>query len=154
MRSDLPHVTCPECGAENNSFANNCWICRHPLHQNDELIERELLAPPPMPATRRPWVPNLALALLIVATCLVALGVSSDSAGALITFAIFVLPIAVACGVVIYQGSQSENKAFRTISEIFSTLIVTVGAMILLGIAGIIALFAFCLMLFTGLAGR
>ena len=154
MRSDLPHVTCPECGAENNTFANACWICRHPLYETEELVVGEIVEPTSPSAQKHGCLPSIALVLLILAALVVGFGVLADTKGGVISFAIFVVPLIVGCGVVIYRGSKSESKTYRLLSDIFSTLIVTVGAVILLGVASIIALLAYCLMLVAGLGGR
>lgn len=147
-RSDLPQIVCPECGAANNGFASHCWICRHPLVEED-LVDAQMVASP----ESRPReygsrvMPIIALVILVLTTFVIGIGMALDSTESLIGLGIVVLPAAIGCGTVIYQGSHSENKWFRGISMFLSTLIVTVSSLVLLAIAGLIALIAFCYML-------
>jgi len=154
-RSDLPHINCPECGAENNPFANVCWICRRPLYEGDELVEAELIAPDDRPRQDRVgrifgiW----AFIFLIMGAIVVALGIYVEEPGALLPYFIVVSPLSVGIGVLILKGNQSENPWLRGIAMCFSALIVSAGAMVLLGIATLIALIAFCFMVIAASGG-
>lgn len=154
-RSDLPHINCPECGAENNSFANVCWICRRPLYEGDELVEAEMVAPIGSPRQDRVgrifgiW----AFIFLGLGAMIVGLGIYVDEPGILLPYLILVTPLSIGIGVLILKGNQSENPWLRGIAMSFSALIVSAGAMVLLGIAAIIALVAFCFMLVAASGG-
>ncbi|MFN3151757.1 hypothetical protein [Bremerella sp.] len=154
-RSDLPHINCPECGAENNSFANVCWICRRPLYEGDELVEAEMVSPIGSPRQDRVgrifgiW----AFIFLGLGVMIVGLGIYVDEPGILLPYLILVTPLSIGIGVLILKGNQSENPWLRGIAMSFSALIVSAGAMVLLGIAAIIALVAFCFMLVAASGG-
>lgn len=154
-RSDLPHINCPECGAENNSFANVCWICRRPLYEGDELVEAEMVSPIGSPRQDRVgrifgiW----AFIFLGLGAMIVGLGIYVDEPGILLPYLILVTPLSIGIGVLILKGNQSENPWLRGIAMSFSALIVSAGAMVLLGIAAIIALVAFCFMLVAASGG-
>ncbi|RCS56043.1 hypothetical protein DTL42_01250 [Bremerella cremea] len=152
-RSDVPLVVCPECGAENNSFANVCWICRSPLYTGkEETVEAELV--PPTASSGRGKVASRlaasAFGMLVLGTVPLALGALANSLDGLVSFLLVVLPLVVVISAFILRGSQSESKWIRHLSFAVSALVVTIGTVILLGIATIIALFAFCLMLIAG----
>jgi len=154
-RSDLPHVTCPECGAENNTFANACWICRRPLYEGDELVEAEIVSPVGLPRQHRTgrifgiW----AFIFLTLGMMIVGLGVYAEEPGLLVPFLIVVAPLSIGAGVLMMKGNQSENPWLRGIAMSFSALIVSIGAMVLLGIAALIALIAFCFMMIAASGG-
>ncbi|WDI42445.1 hypothetical protein [Bremerella sp. P1] len=154
-RTDLPHINCPECGAENNTFANACWICRRPLYEGDELIEAEIVSPIDRPRQDRVgrifgiW----AFIFLGLGAMVVGLGVYAEEPGVLLPYLIVVAPLCIGVGVMILKGNQSENPWLRGIAMCFSALIVSAGAMVLLGIAAIIALLAFCFMVIAASGG-
>lgn len=142
-RSDLPHVNCPECGAENNTFANVCWICRRPLYEGDELVEAEQVASIGRPRQDRMGrvIGIWAFIFLAVGALIVALGIYVDEPGILFPYLILVTPLCIGVGVLMLKGNQSDNPWLRAIAICFSTIIVSAGAMVLLGIALLIALF-------------
>lgn len=152
VRSDLPTVVCPECGADNNSFANACWICRHPLYAGQEdLVEAELapqLGPPRQSGTAR-FMAIWAFVLLSMAVALIGLGIMVDEPQTLIPYCLISVPLVVVVAALMFKGNQSQNGALQTLSIVVSTIIVTIGTMVLLLIASVIALFAFCMMLFA-----
>lgn len=154
-RSDLPHITCPECGAENNTFANVCWICRRSLYEGDELVESELVSQ--VGASRQDRMGRIfgiwAFIFLALGAVVVGLGVYVDEPGVLLPYLIVVTPLSIGVGVLILKGNQSENPWLRGIAMCFSALIVSAGAMVLLGIASIIALIAFCFMMIAASGG-
>lgn len=149
-RSDVPLVVCPECGAENNSFANACWICRSPLYSGkEELIEEELM---PQAAVRSRGglghgMAVTAFVFLVLGTLLLTFGLLTSSFDRIIPFLLIVLPLVVAVSAFLLRGSQSENSVLRKIAFTLSAVVITIGTVVLLGIASIIALFAYCLML-------
>lgn len=151
-RSDLPTVVCPECGAENNSFANVCWICRSPLYQGkEELIDAELV-PPEVAARQSKFGHGLsiwAFVLLVFATVLITFGMLASSFDGIIPFLLIVVPLVVAVSAFMLRGSRSENPVLQKLSLALSAVVATIGTVILLMIATIIALFAFCLMLLS-----
>ncbi len=154
-RSDLPHVSCPECGAENNTFANACWICRRPLYGDDELVEAELVAP--IGRSRQDRMGRIigvwAFIFLVFGAMVIGLGIYVDEPGILFPYLILVTPLCIGVGVLMLKGNRSENPWLRAIAICFSTIIVSVGAMVLLGIALIIALIAFCFMMLAASGG-
>ncbi|MBA2114937.1 hypothetical protein [Bremerella alba] len=148
-RSDLPHVLCPECGAENNSFANACWICRRPLYEGDEMVDAELVMPVATP--RQGYLGSLfgiwAFIFLALGAVIVGLGIYVDEPGILLPYLIVVMPLSIGVGVLLLKGNQSENPWLRGIAMSFSALIISIGALVMLGIALIISLIVFCFML-------
>lgn len=151
-RSDVPLVVCPECGSENNSFANACWICRNPLYPGkEELVEAELV---PQAAVRRSGQVEFGMALtafvlLVLGTVLLTFGLLASSFDGIIPFLLIVLPLVVAVSAFMLRGSRSENSVLRNVSFALSAVVVTMGTVVLLGIASVIALFAFCVMLIS-----
>lgn len=154
-RSDLPHINCPECGAENNTFANVCWICRRPLYEGDELVEAEEVSSVDRPRQDRVgrifgiW----AFIFLAFGAVVVGMGVYVDEPGLMLPYLIVVAPLCIGIGVLVLKGNQSENPWLRGIAMCFSAIIVSAGALVLLGIATIIALIAFCFMLMAASGG-
>lgn len=154
-RSDLPHINCPECGAENNTFANVCWICRRPLYEGDELVEAEMVSPSGAPRQDRMGriIGVWAFLFLAMGAFLVGVGVYIDEPGLMLPYLIVVTPLCIGIGVLFFKGNQSDNPWLRGIALCFSTLIVSAGALVLLGIASIIALIAFCFMMMAASGG-
>lgn len=157
MRSDLPTVVCPECGAENSSFANACWICRHRLYEGQEEVVEAELAPeirPPRQSRTGHFLAFSALVLLSMAVTLIGLGIMIDDPQALIPFCLISVPLVVMVAALMFKGNQSQNGVLRAVSivvsTVVSTVIVTIGVMVLMVIASVIALFAFCMSLLTG----
>ncbi|MHC2066793.1 hypothetical protein ACYFX5_04930 [Bremerella sp. T1] len=154
-RSDLPHVLCPECGAENNTFANVCWICRRPLYDGEDIIEAEAAVPQSKPSQDRLgrifgiW----SFIILAFAVVLVGMGVYVEQPGALLLYMIVVAPLSIGVGVLIFKGNQSSHPVLRGITMSLSAVIVTAGTMVMLAIAGVIALIVFCLMMFAASGG-
>lgn len=154
-RSDLPHIKCPECGAENNTFANVCWICRRPLYDGDELVEAELITTngPPHQDRMGRIIGIWAFIFLALGAMIVGLGIYVDEPGILLPYLIVVAPLCIGVGVLMLKGNQSESPWLRAVTICFSTIIVSVGAMVLLGIALLIALVVFCFMMLAASGG-
>ncbi|MCC9604669.1 hypothetical protein LOC68_26875 [Blastopirellula sp. JC732] len=145
--SSVKLIQCPECGAENQAFAANCWICQRPLAE-EEMIEAKLApAPPKYVDTTSSIFAYLLLVLSSLAIILMGVGVYYvNPVWALYYVLLFGVPL-MAAGVGIFYALLSNDENIRKAGAIFASFYAI--GMTILGSLGIVFLTIAAIVIFV-----
>jgi len=143
-------VVCPECHTENNAFAANCWICNHPFDSGDDLVSSELVSTG-IRIKGPSWrLACIAVTLVVGAASLIGLGVAAeDGAWALLTYGVFVGPIAAALIYIVVRGTSTQDSRLALTAKVISWIIIVLVMSPLMLIAVLIGLLLICLSAFA-----
>jgi len=147
-QADLGAVkVCPECGAQNIPLARQCWMCRGDLKlvAPVEVVTAEVVSAAPKFAPSAAFFPMLTVLAIVVAV-LVGWALGEQSLGILPFYAIIVIPALVAASVRVGRkrlAGQPVSWGEAILTGVIAAAVVH-GALGLLAIAGLVALFAFC----------
>ncbi|MGY8768919.1 MAG: hypothetical protein ACKVH8_10905 [Pirellulales bacterium] len=144
IEENTPNINCLECGAENNAFSSNCWLCYTIIIKAAESVEpdEEVQVEPPAFARKlNQDVSRFAFFMLSLGLAVVGVGIGLLNPGMLIPFVLFVCAPMIAIGVAVRRGMTSTNFTAATVSSVFTYLFLA----LLLAIAALIGLFVLCL---------
>ncbi|MCC9604671.1 hypothetical protein LOC68_26865 [Blastopirellula sp. JC732] len=147
MSRSLPHVRCPECGADNNAFAANCWICQRPLVDEAELVKALPVEAPAFVAGVNTKVGNVLLLFTLIALILVGIGVSTVEPVALIFYAILVVAPCLGVGITLRQILVAKDKPTATGGLTAVLIVVSVVGLLMISFG--ILCFTACLQMFS-----
>lgn len=143
--STLP---CPACGAENNPFASECWICHQAMGPDEpvwgELIEAEAIAPQRRTAET---LGLIAFCLVIVTLTVVGIGLTTIGVGVSAVYVLGITPALLGLSFAAWRGAGSQSSVVSTLSVIASSLVLAILVPILLLVAVVVALAIFCISL-------
>jgi hypothetical protein len=149
-----PDLKCPHCGAKVGRNWTTCWLCG--LELPGMQTESGPDAAPPSRPNVVATLARVAGLLLAITIVLILFGlVSEGEYGGAIAMTLLLLP----AGIVTLTKSlrrRSEGDEFSVIEKVgtfFLSLAVTVGGLLLLGIALFVALFVACLAILTTSGG-
>ncbi|TWT31487.1 hypothetical protein [Blastopirellula retiformator] len=146
MSRSLPQVRCPECGADNNAFAANCWICQRALVDEVELVAAVPVEAPKFVAGANTKVGNVLLLLTLAALVLVGVGVATIHPVALIFYAILVVVPCLGVGITLRQVLAAKDKPTATRGLSVVLVLVSVIGLVVISIG--ILFFMICLQMF------
>jgi hypothetical protein len=137
-------VQCPECGAANEERRSNCWLCGADLAAG--VAAGDFARPGPAHAPPQFRLSSLFLIITLVCVCL---GLISIAPGLIVPLLVIVVPALIrtlsASQLWTHRGAQmtivDKLAEFFTSEAFFTSLAIVV----LIGVAGIIAFFAACL---------
>jgi len=139
-------LPCPKCGAENNPFASECWICQQPIGPDEpvwgELIEAEAIEPQRRIAET---LGLIAFCLVIVTLAVVGLGLATIGVGISAVYVLGITPALLGLSFAAWRGSGSQIPVVSTLSVIASSLILAILVPILLLVALVVALAILCI---------
>jgi hypothetical protein len=139
-------VVCPHCGAENNPYSRNCWICQRSLAPG-KVVTAELVKPE-RPAFAVSELTFMVLTIGLAAALVMAfVGLWQQAPGAGVALFIFLTPVIIAT---LVRGQKREAKqGFLTWQDrfvVFSTsLVLAIGLTMLALFSAIAAVFLICL---------
>jgi hypothetical protein len=138
-------VVCRHCGAENTPYSKNCWICHRDLAASD-LVVADVVG------RRPPFAPSEALFMfltlaLVAALAMSVVGMWQQAPGAGIFMMALLSPVIIAT---LIRGMKRQSKqGYLTWQDRFavlgSSLVLTIGIIMLVLVAGVILLFLVCL---------
>lgn len=146
---------CVHCGALSQTNDGKCWLCYenkstpNPFAVSSNLVTEET---PHSPMTTSDMVFGVLLAICVLLTLLIAVGLAVEDRGLLIPFAIFMGPayaVTFFRGIVPRGAKGSPRPASLFLTFIVS-LLVTVLISVVLAIAAVIMLFLACVGVFGG----
>lgn len=146
---------CPKCQAVMKPTDKRCWLCYAENRSNNAFGE----SVPTIAQTRTNATTTAAnrsrwdalawgiLGLCAVMAVLVAIGIAVDSPGALIPYAIVLLPamIVTLTRGFVERGPEGEWQPRKMLLTLAISWLVTMGAMVLLTIGAVVLLFLMCL---------
>ena len=140
MTSGTPDkvVHCPECGADNDERRPKCWLCG--ANVVGGVATRDFARPGTAHAP-----PQFALSslFLIVTLLCVCLGLASIAPGLIVPLLVIVVPALIRS--VSASQRRTRGGAPLTIADKFAAFFASLGIVVLIGVAGIIAFLAACL---------
>lgn len=148
---------CSICGAVGAKDAQQCWMCGQNPHSNPyagPAPVQEFTQPAEAKSKLEPLF-RVLLGICVVVVVLIGIGLAVQDPGALLGFAILVLPAFLITGVRALWQVHREGKtsAGSLLVSLLTSFAVTIGIFMVLIAAGIILLFVMCLTLLSGLAG-
>lgn len=136
---------CPDCGAENNPFADACWLCQRDLARESEIVEAELVTT----HARNPLVERIfavLTGLVAIVVVLVGIGVASEEPWLVLVYGILITPPLV--GTFVRLKRQQQRQGHVGWGERLLTLIASFALMyaflMVLGAAAMVAFFIYC----------
>ncbi len=150
----LPMLICSRCGTTNPSYATQCWLCSTDRMQSTvgapQLIPVDQYIADPAIARSQKRTQTICatlLAVCVVLTILIGIGIASDEPGGLIAYGIIIGPAYLATGVRALRGVATNET--QDASKLLLTFVLsgtfTVMAIFFLAIASFIAFFVWCL---------
>lgn len=132
---EISWMTCPACGARNNRFAKECWICHssldHPLDEQMQCNESATCRKPEFAEGLGAIFGNLLLGLLLLALVLVGIGVFRINSTWFVYYVVFItLPLlAAAVGLrhALHSKNQDIRRAGAILTSIYATLLTILG---------------------------
>lgn len=133
---------CPTCAADVPLAAPRCWLCGHQFLSNEQLsaeaLERQKqFGSPPVGAGKRTLAHTVALIVLTMFLAIIAFGVAAEARiNGIIVLVAFLVPMSFLWG-----GADAASSTF---SRILRGLMITIGILISLFVAALIALWIMC----------
>jgi len=139
-------IVCRHCGAENTPYSKNCWICHRDLAASDIVVAQVVENGRPAFAPSDALFMVLTLAL-VGALALAVVGMWQQAPGAGIFMMVLLSPVIIAT--LIRGVSRQQKQGHLTWKDRFvvlsSSLVLTIGVILLVIISGVILLFLVCL---------
>jgi hypothetical protein len=134
-------VACVSCGATNAPWDTQCWLCKHPLRGGGKADDSVILA------QAVPVQPQFGLStiLLVITVLCICLGLISVAPGLIVPLVVIVAPALVRTAVAsrLSGGPVSVGDKIATFSA-------SLGIIVLIWIAGLVAFFTACTLIVLG----
>jgi hypothetical protein len=138
---DTREIGCPHCGATNVRWDPTCWLCKQPLPTGASAVEAPILAEV---VGMQPQF-GLSTLLLVVTVACLCLGLVSIAPGLIVPLVAIVLPA-------IVRSVVSARNAAGPVSvgDKLATFAASLGLIVLIWIAGLVALGTACTLIVIG----
>jgi hypothetical protein len=134
-------VSCPYCGALNARWDGNCWLCKQTINLNPAVADEPILAEP---VDVKPQF-GLSTLLLIVTLFCLCLGLIAIGPGLIVPIVIIVVPALIRTTV----ASRVSGGPVSAVDKVAS-FSASLGIVVLIWIAGLIAFGAACTLIVVG----
>ncbi len=133
-------ISCPYCGALNARWDGNCWLCKQTINLNPAIADEPILAEP---VDVKPQF-GLSTLLLIVTLFCLCLGLIAIAPGLIVPIVVIVVPALIRTSVASRVSGQTS-----TVDKVAS-FSASLGIVVLIWIAGLIAFGAACTLIVVG----